>query len=60
MSVDDNFDQKVVEEKKLYCTLFESESSEYVDQQFNLLINDILISFFFSNNVIMHLSYLMK
>jgi len=31
MSVDNNFDQKVVEEKNLYCTLFESESSEYVN-----------------------------
>jgi len=32
MSIDDNFSQEIVEEKKLCCTLFESESSEYVDQ----------------------------
>jgi len=32
MNVDDNFDQEIVEEKKLYCTSFESESLEYVDQ----------------------------
>jgi len=32
MSVDDNFDQKIIEEKRLCCTLFELGSSEYVDQ----------------------------
>jgi len=32
MSVDNNFDQEVVEEKKFCCTLFESENFKYVDQ----------------------------
>jgi len=32
MSVDNNFDQEIIKEKRLYCTLFELESSEYVDQ----------------------------
>jgi len=31
MSVDDNFDQEIIKKKRLYYTLFESESSEYVD-----------------------------
>jgi len=32
MSVDDNFDQEIIKKKRLYCTLFESESFKYVDQ----------------------------
>ena len=32
MSVDDNFDQEIAEEKKLCCTAFKLKSFKYVDQ----------------------------